>query len=285
MAFRRTRALWRVMGEELTLGVNTLLTGRIDLVAGDSTNRADPAFVLDASLALEAETVDIVEINPGPRLLTSTIPSADDELRLLVPVLRKLVPRLDVRISVMTSNAETARKAVDLGASIVHDLTGLAFDTKLAPAVNETDAGLILGHVRGTPSQWPHLEPLTRLVEHVRSDLRASLLRAHKAGIEPRRVVLEPGLEHGKRGHENFTLIRSLGGLAPRGQGLHADLAGKRFLVESIRSSASERLAALAVAATLALEAGAHSLTVDRPDFLRSAVKVVDRIYYGDEAE
>ncbi len=273
------------MGEELTLGVNTLLTGRIDLVARTGERRCDPASTLDASLALEESTVDIVELNPGPRLLTSTIPSADDELPLLVPILRKLSPRLSARISVMTANAETARRAVDLGASIVHDLTGLAFDTKLAPALNETDAGLILGHLRGTPSQWPRLEPLNRLTEHVRTDLRASLLRAHKAGIERRRIMLEPGLEHGKRGHENFVLIRSLRELAPPGQGLHADLAGKRFLVESVRSGATERLAALTVAAALALESGAHSLTVDRPDVLRSAVKVVDRIYHGDETE
>ncbi len=285
MAFKRTKALWRVMGEELTLGVSTLLTGRVDLLAGTRSHRADPSFALDSSLALEESTADIVEVNPGPRLLTSSLPSADEELPLLVPVLRKLGPRLSARISVVTANAETARKAVDLGASIVHDLTGLAFDTKLAPALNETDAGLILGHMRGTPSQWPRLEPLTRLTEQVRTDLRASLLRAHKAGLEPRRIVLDPGLEHGKRGHENFVLIRALSGLGPRGQGIHADLAGKRFLVESVRSTAAERTAALTVAATLALESGAHSLTVDQPDVLRNAVKVVDRIYYGDETE
>ena len=285
MAFKRTKALWRVMGEELTLGVNTLLTGRIDLASSREVSRSDPSAVLDAALALEDATADIVELNPGPRWLTDSIPSADEELPRLVPVLRKLAPKLSARISVVTANAETAVRAIGLGASIVHDLSGLAFDTKMAPALNETDAGLILGHMRGTPSQWPRLEPLTRLVDQVRTDLRASLLRAHKAGIEVRRIVLDPGLEHGKRGHENFILIRSLSELGPRGQGIHADLAGKRFLVESVRSSAAERKAAVTVAATLALEAGAHSLTVDQPDILRNAVKVVDRVYHGDEAD
>lgn len=273
------------MDLEFTLGVNTLLSGRIELVRGAGATKADPAAVLDSALSMEESGADLVELNPGPPVLTSALPVPDEELSRLVPVLRKVGPRLGIPISVVTVNAETARRAIELGASIVHDITGLAFDTKLARAVNETDAALILGHMRGTPAQWPRMEPLIRLVDHVRTDLQASLLRAHKGGIEPRRIVLDPGLEHGKRGHENFNLLRSLGTFGPQGQGLHANLAGKRFLVESVRSSQAQRAAALAVAATLALEAGAHVLTVEDPQAVRDTVKVIDRIYRSDDAE
>ena len=283
MAFRRTKALWRVKGEDLTLGVNTLLAGRIELARGSGTAKCDPGAILEQAARLEEEATDVVEINPGPRVLRSDPPPPDDELPVLVPVMRKLGPRITVPVSVVTANAETARRAIDLGASIVHDFSGLAFDTNLAPAVNETDAALILGHLRGSPEQWPRMEPLKRLAEHVRTDFHASLLRAHKAGIERRRIVLEPGLEHGKRGHENFDLLRRLASLGPPGQGLQANLAAKRFLVESVRSSPAERAAALAVAATLALESGAHMLTLERPASVRDVAKVVDRIYRGDE--
>lgn len=284
MAFHRKKALWRVMGEEYTLGVNTLLTARIELQHAGLASRMDPSAALDSATRMVASGADIVELNPGPRVLTSGIPGPDDELSRLVPVLRKLGAQLGIPISVVTANTDTARRSIDLGASIVHDMTGLAFDVRLAPAVNQTDAALVLGHMRGSPSQWPRMEPLNRLGEHVRTDLRASLFRAHKAGIEPRRIVLDPGLEHGKLGQENFNLLRSLGRLAPRGQGLQATLSGKRFLVESVRASQAERSAAQAVAATLALESGAHALTVEDPGALRATVKVVDRIYYGDEA-
>lgn len=285
MAFRRKKALWRVMGEEYTLGVKTLLTARIELGIGGFAAKVDAAAALDSATRMEESGADIIELNPGPRVLTAGLPVPDQELSRLVPVLRKLEPRLAVPISVVTANTETARKAIDLGASIIHDFTGLAFDVKLAPAVNETDAALVLGHMRGSPTQWPRMEPLNRLGEHVRTDLRASLLRAHKAGIEPRRIVFDPGLEHGKRGQENFNLLRSLGSLVLPGQGVQADLSGRRFLVESVRSSQAERIAAQAVAATLALESGAHALTVEDPQAIRDAVKVVDRIYHGDETE
>ena len=257
------------------------MTARIELCSGIA--KTESSEIVERVDQLESLGADVIELNPGPQSLISEIPTPDYELSRLVPVLRKLASRSAKPISVVTANEETAQRAVGLGASIVHDMTGLAFDKRLAAAVNETDAALILGHFRGTPSQWSRLEPLTRLAKTLSRDLRASLLRAHKAGLERQRIVLDPGLEHGKRGKENFDLLRCLGSLAPPGQGIQANLAGKRFLVESVRASRDERRAALAVAATLALESGAHMLTVERPEAVLAAVAVVDRIYREDE--
>ncbi len=284
MAFLRKKALWRVKEEQITLGVRTHLIGRIELSKfRGAQGKTEPYAVLDAARAMEEGAADIVELNAGPPRLKRDIPSHDEELGSLVPVLRRMASRIAIPISVTTANAETARRAADLGASIIHDYTGLAYDVTLAAVVNQTGAGLILGHMRGTPSQWPRLVPLNRLVETVRTDLRASVLRASQAGIEPRRIVLEPGLEQGKRGNENFRLLRAIAKLAPPEMGFSVNLSRKRFLVESIQASASERQAALAVAATLAVESGAHMLTVEQPEALRTTVAVIDRIYRADE--
>lgn len=279
--FQRSKALWLVDGEQLTLGVRTLITGRIELAR--TAAKVDPSAVVDQALELEAAGADFIEINPGPRIRAAEPPPADPELKRLVPALRRLAARSTVPISVVTANAETARRAIQLGASIVHDVTGLTFDQGVAAAVNESSAAMILGHCRGLPAQWPHLERLGRLLATLQADLRASLLRANKFGLEPRRIVLDPGLEHGKRDAENFDLIRSAGRLGPPGQGIQVDLAGKRFLVESVRASAAELDAALVVAATLAIASGAHLLTVDRPAAVQAATAVVDRIYREDE--
>lgn len=285
LGFQRKKARWRVGGDELTLGVRTLLAGRIELVRGRASGKSDLGAMLDIAIELEESGADIVELNPGPRTLASGIPDADSELPGLVPVLKKLSARLSVPISVATANAETARRAIGLGATIIHDFTGLAFDKDLAKVVNESNAGLVLGHMRGTPAQWSRMEPLTRLTDVVRTDLHASVWRGHQAGIEPQRIVLDPGFDHGKRGHENFNLLRAIGRLAAPGQGLQANLAGKRFLVESVRASADERAAALAVATALAVASGAHIVAAERPASLREAVSVLDRVYRGDEDE
>lgn len=283
MGFRRTKTVWRVRGEAVTLGVRTLLTARIDLTSGARSVRPDPAAILDRAQEFEAEGADFIELNPCFSAPLTELPDADDELRRLVPILRKVGSRLQVPIAVLTVHTATARRAIDLGASVVHDMSGLAYDRTLASALNETDAALVLGHMRGTPAQWPRLAPLTNLSESVRTEWCASLLRAHQAGLELRRIVLDPGLEHGKRGHENFNLLRSLAHLAPPHQAVQVTLAGKRFLVESIKADAAERAAAQGVAAALAVEAGAHLLTVERPAAIRHAVAVLDRIYRGDE--
>ena len=284
MAFQRKKALWRLSKEQITLGVRTILTARIDLVRSGRRGKPNASALLDRALEVESAGASIVEVNPGPRYLTSGIPSPAEELPVLVPVLRKIAHRLAIPVSVVTANAETAKRAVGLGATVIHDITGLAYDKTLGPAVNETSASLVLGHLRGSPAQWPRLTPLTRLAEHVSLDLRASLLRAHKAGIERRRVVLDPGLEHGKRGHENFNLLRSLNRLAPPGQGIQVTLAGKGFMLESVRATAAQKAAALMVTAALAVESGAHMLTIEHPDTIRDAVALMDRIYVGDEA-
>ena len=279
--FQRSKALWLVGGEQLTLGVRTLITGRIEL--GRTAARVDPSAVVDQALELEAAGADVVEINPGPRIRAADPPLADPELKRMVPALRRLAARSTVPIGVVTANAETAQRAIQMGASIVHDVTGLTFDQGVAAAVNDSNAALILGHCRGLPAQWPHLERLGRLLGTMRADLRASLLRANKFGLEPRRILLDPGLEHGKRDAENFDLIRSVGRLGPPGQGIQVDLAGKSFLVESVRASTAEVDAAVAVAATLAITSGAHMLTVERPAAVQAAATVVDRIYLEDE--
>ncbi len=282
MAFQRTRALWSLPNENVTLGVTTFLSVRINLAKGSKAAKPDPGAILSRALALEAAGVHIVEVQALPLSPVSGIPDAEDELPLLVPVVRKLSNELKVPLSVVTVHSHTAYRVAHLGASIVHDFSGLAYDRLMAPTVNGTDAALILGHMRGAPEQWSRMEPLTNLEEIVRHDFSASLLRADKSNIARQRIVLDPGLEHGKRGFENFNLLRNLRRLAPPAQGLQVTLTGKRFFVESIRASAEQRAAGLAVAATLAVESGAHILTIDDNLAVRHVVNVMDRIYRDD---
>ena len=282
MAFRRTRALWSLPNEQVTLGVTTFLSVRINLTKGDRTAKPDPGAILDKALEFEASAANIVEVQAIPVTRNSGIPSAEEELPLLVPVVRKLSSKLEVPISVVTVHHETALKVADLGAAIIHDFSGLSYDSLMAPTVNSANSALILGHMRGAPEQWPRLDPLTNLEEIVRSDFSASLLRADKSNVSRQRIVLDPGLEHGKLGHENFKLLRGLARLAPPVQGLQVTLADKRFLTESIQASAEMRAAGLAVAATLAVESGAHMLTVEDNLPIRHVVDVMDRIYRDD---
>ena len=153
----------------------------------------------------------------------------------------------------------------------------------MARAVNDSGAALILGRMRGDAEARPGQEPPINFSETVGKALQASLIRAHRAGIDRRRIVMDPGLERGKREPENFNLIRGLQKLAPAGQGIQATLTDVRFLLESVRAGDAEKRAGFALAATLALASGAHILRVAEPRLVKLTAAAVDRIYLADD--
>ena len=206
-------------------------------------------------------------------------PDADSELRRFVPVLRKFRRNIDVPVCVTTHHAATAERTLELGVDVIHDWSGLCFDPALAKTVNRCGAGLILGHVRGAPENWPTLPPLSDPAAGVAKDLENALARARAAGVEARRIVLDPGLEHGKKEDENMVTLARLGLLARLQRPISVSLSQKRFLTESTRASDVERQFAEAAAATAALLAGAHILRVDHPKEQGHAAKFIDRLF------
>lgn len=244
--------------------------------------RVDAEKMLAEAQRLEEEGADFIDLDPGPAQPAAGRPSADEELPLLAPVLRKLKPRLRAPLIVTTPNAETARRSVELGADAVYDSSGLTFDPQLARTINDSDAALILGHTRGGEERPRQAAP-ANLAETVGKALQASLIRARRAGIDRRRVVLDPGLGQGRREAENFDLLKRLQRFAFTGQGIQATLTDVRFLLESVRAGEAQRQAAAAAAAALALAAGAHILRVAEPRLVKLTADAVDRIYRADD--
>jgi dihydropteroate synthase len=194
-----------------------------------------------------------------------------------VPVLRRLRHNLGVPVCVTTCNAETAERAVELGAGIVHDFSGLAFDPQLAPVIHRTGAGLILGHTRGTPDTWNKLPAVSNLIEMVARELDSSISRARSAGIDGRQIVVDPGLGMGKRGPENYQILKNLGMIAELGP-LQVSPSKKPFLVESVRAPESERLLATVAVAAISAAQGAHLLRVHEVAEVAQMLKAMDRM-------
>ncbi|MYA80128.1 MAG: dihydropteroate synthase, partial [Acidobacteriia bacterium] len=198
MIVQRQRHDWRIRDRSFTLGARTLIMGVVSLENEGEERRIDPGLVLDKARELERQGADLIELHAGPIYIGSRPLSADEELRKLVPVLRKLRHNLDTPVSINTYNAATAERAVELGVQIINDVSGLAFDAKLAGVINQSNVGLILTHLRGTPDTWKRLPALPDLVAAIGRDLVSSLARARRSGIDRRRIVIDPGLELGK---------------------------------------------------------------------------------------
>ena len=276
---QRDRYPWRIKGRDLALGVKTAVIGVLDIGAMSSPDSARSVEeAVEGALRMQDQGADLIDLTAEPSFASPAVTSADDELRRLVPLLRKLRRGLDIPISVTTCHADTAEGSLALGANVIHDWSGLSFDPRMTEAVNRHDAGLVIGHVRGTPESWPRQSPLPSVMPTIKRDLESALGRARGAGIDRRRIVVDPGLEMGKRGQENDQILADLDRLRALGQPILVSPSGKRFLTESVRSPASVRLLATLAAVAVAVAAGAHVVRVCEVEEIALVVKAADRI-------
>jgi dihydropteroate synthase len=269
---------WKIRGRVLQLGERTLILGVLNVTPdsfSDGGKYQDPDRAFARAVELEEEGADIIDIGAESTRPGSTRISEAEELRRLVPVLKRLRNKLTVPISVDTYKSAVAEKALALGAEIINDPSGLTIDPELARKAAQGDAGLILNHMRGTPETWAKLPPLKNPVAVIASELDASLHRAARAGVDRKRLVIDPGLGFGKRREQNAEILARLDELARLDAPLMVGPSRKHFLA---RESSMETEFAGAAAVTAAILAGAHMVRVHDVKMMKAAVEVADEI-------
>jgi dihydropteroate synthase len=246
----------------------------------ESTSRLDPAVAIDVALRMEAEGADIIDVGGESTRPGAAPVSAEEEAARVLPVIRGLAGRLRVPLSIDTYKASVARAALEAGALIVNDISGLRFDPLLAAAAADADAALVLMHSRGGPSTM-HVEPAyTDLVAEIRSELEQSLAAAVEAGVGKERVILDPGIGFAKRAWHSYGVLARLPELARMlDRPLLIGPSRKSFMREALDDRpASDRDWGTAAAVTAAILAGAHIVRVHAVAEMVQVVKVADEI-------
>lgn len=274
----RKRYLWKLKGREIQLGDRTLIMGVLNVTPdsfSDGGKYHDPDRALARAVEMENEGADIIDIGAESTRPGSTRISEAEELRRLVPVLKRLRDKLAVAISVDTYKSGVADKALQLGAEIINDPSALTIDPQLAKVALNHDAGLILNHMRGTPDTWARLGPLPNVMMTVRKDLEACVHRANLAGLDRRRIVIDPGLGFGKRKEQNSELLARLPELAGVDLPILVSASRKSFLAQSTETG---RLFATAAAVTASILGGAHLVRVHDVAEMAPVIQVADAI-------
>lgn len=187
---------------------------------------------------------------------------AEEEKRRILPFLREVAGRLPVPISVDTRKAEVARAALEAGAAVVNDVSGLAHDPELAGVVGRSRAGLVLMHMRGTPATMTGLARYDDLLGEIEAELREAVARAEAAGVERERIVVDPGIGFAKTPAQNLELLDRLHGLASLGLPLLVGPSRKSFIGALVDVPAAERVAGTVAACVMAYERGARVFRV-----------------------
>src|SRR5215467_582277 len=154
----------------------------------DGGKFSDPDRAFAHAVEMEEQGADIIDVGAESTRPGSERISAAEEVRRLIPVLKRLKGRLSVPVSVDTYKAEVAERALELGVEIINDPSGLTFEPHLARAVSNHNAGLILNHMRGRPESWAKLGPMPDPVGTIARDLDAAISRARHVGIDRSRM-------------------------------------------------------------------------------------------------
>ncbi len=225
------------------------------------------AVDLDAAVAAAAQMIEA-----GAQMIDvggeSTRPGALEtplvvEIERTAPVVEALAKRFAVEISIDTRKAAVAEAALEAGARVVNDVSGLGFDVALAGVAAAAGASLIVGHLRGTPEtmqQNPHFDDV---LGEVATELGVSLAAARAAGIPDERLAVDPGIGFGKRLEDNLALLAHAGSLGEAlGLPVLVGPSRKRFLGDLTGDPVECRDAATAAAGAVAVVAGADAVRV-----------------------
>ncbi len=300
----RPKFQWQIGKRSLELGGRTLVMGVVNVTPdsfSDGGQCLDPEAAVEHGLRLLEEGADLIDVGgestrPGARVQPAPEPGAaptpnirtfvpeQEELRRILPVITELQRRRpDAVISIDTYKAGVARRAVEAGAEIVNDVSGLQWDPEMASAVARLDCGAILMHTRGRPEEWRELAPVSDLPALVSRELAERARQAMEAGVGRERIVLDPGLGFGKNYEANYPLLARLEELGRLGFPLLVGASRKSFVGRAMARGGAmpapaERLSGSLAAAVIAVLNGAHIVRAHDVKATVEAVAVADAI-------
>jgi len=261
--------------------VTALIMGIVNVTPdsfSDGGRFADADAAIAHGLRLRAQGADILDVGGE-----STRPGAERvdprvEQERVMPVVRAFA-EAGIPVSIDTMNASTAIAAVEAGARIVNDVSGGLADPDMLAAVAPTGADVALGHWRGHSTDMYAHADYADVVGEVVAELRERAGVAASAGIAPSRVILDPGVGFGKRGDQNWTVLRGLERLVGPGARVLVGTSRKRFLAEALSSEPAgvderRRDLATAVTSVLAAQAGAWAVRVHDVAGTRDALTI-----------
>jgi dihydropteroate synthase len=246
----------------------------------DRESQLDPDRALAAALEMEEAGADLIDVGGE-----STRPGADplpaaEELARVLPVVRGLVARSRLPISIDTYKVEVASAALDEGVSIVNDVSGLRYDPRLARAVAGRGAGLVLMHTRGRPKTMYAEAAYSDLVGEIVAELKGSMAAAEAAGVPIDRLIVDPGIGFAKRPEHSYGVLARLAEIAAAvGRPVLVGPSRKSFMREALADRpAAERDWGTAAAVTAAVLAGAHLVRVHAVAEMVQVVRVAEQI-------
>jgi dihydropteroate synthase len=274
---------WQTSRRKLLL--ETPLVMAILNVTPDSFSDGSEFLSVDDALRqaekLISDGADIIDIGGESTRPNSEQVSTEEEIRRVVPVIEAVAKRFDTPISVDTTKSDVAKAAVDAGAEIINDISGLRFDERIAEVAARHDTGLVVMHSRGTFETMHSLEPVADIIIDVSEDFRRGIAAAETYSVKQECIALDIGIGFSKTFEQNLELLAKLDKLV-------AEFADYPMLVGTSRksfigkilggASVDDRLSGSLATAAIAVWNGVKIIRAHDVRETVEAVKVTNRL-------
>ena len=280
-AWQRSSFTLRCRSHTLEAGRRTLLMGIVNVTPdsfSDGGQFLDPGQAVEHGRRLAAEGADILDIGGESTRPGAEPVDAATECSRVLPVIEALASEVGIPISIDTSKADVARRALDAGASIVNDVTALRGDAEMAAAVARSEVPVVLMHMQGTPRTMQEDPRYDDLMGEVVGYLRASMAIAADAGVSEDQIIIDPGLGFGKSLAHNLEVLRRLGELRGLGRPILIGPSRKSMIGKVLGLPMGERAFGTAAAVAMGIARGAHIVRVHEVAAMRQVARMTDAV-------
>ncbi|UCC81342.1 MAG: dihydropteroate synthase [Candidatus Zixiibacteriota bacterium] len=244
----------------------------------------DPEKALDHAYYLAESGADILDIGgESSRPGAESIPT-EEEIKRVIPVIKKAAKKIKIPISVDTVKSEVAERAFDAGASILNDISALRTDEKMAALVAGNNAYVILMHMRGTPTDMQENTEYDNIIGEICEFLNNSALKAIEKGIGEDKIIIDPGIGFGKSAEGNFIILKNLDKFVELGYPVMVGGSRKSFIGKALAVDTDQRLEGSIAAACYAVMNGADIIRAHDVIETRRAITIIEKISAADRA-
>ncbi|MBI4231629.1 dihydropteroate synthase [Candidatus Peregrinibacteria bacterium] len=260
------------------IGKGTLVMGVLN-VTPDSFSDGSRFFQKDKAIRrgikMAQDGANIIDIGGESTRPNARPVGEKEELRRIIPVIEKLSSK--TLVSVDTYKPKVAQEAIEAGAKIINDITGLA-NPKMAEVASKYRVPIIIMHIKGTPRNMQKNPSYKNVIGEIMEYFSKRIKRAFSYGIHKSKILIDPGIGFGKRPQDNIEILRRLGELAKLGYPIVVGTSRKSFIGYYLGKNVNQRLMGTAATVATAVFNGADIVRVHDVKEMVDVVKMVDLI-------
>ncbi len=230
------------------------------------------------AIQMEEEGADIIDIG-GVSTRPGSLPlSEKEEIQRVIPVIERIIKKIKIPVSIDTYRAKVAEEAINLGVSIINDVTALKGDEKMSEVAAKHNVPIILMHMKGAPLTMQENPYYKNVIQEIIQFFKERIVFSISHGIKEENMLIDPGIGFGKRLEDNLEIIRELKKFGGLGKPIVIGVSRKSFIGKVLDLPVEQRLLGTAASVTAAIMNGANILRVHDVAEMSQVIKMTDAI-------